>query len=72
MLDLFTIRSDFDDKAELIYDYLNEVIAKCYDGSVVYFMFIIPQVSVKSCCCIYKCVFFIDNHNFLTYHVNVI
>ncbi len=53
-------------------DYLNEVIAKCYDGGVVYFIFIIPQVSVKSCCCIYKCVFFIDNHNFLTYHVNVI
>ncbi len=25
MLDFFTIRSDFDDKAELIYDYLNEV-----------------------------------------------
>ncbi|WPS43821.1 hypothetical protein [Klebsiella aerogenes] len=27
---------------------------------------------LKSCCRIYKCVFSIDNHNFLTYHVNVI
>jgi len=72
MLDPFTIRSDFDDKAELIYDYLNEVIAKRHAGSLVYFTFIISQVSVKSCCCIYKCIFFINNHYFLTYHVNVI
>ncbi|CAD5351870.1 protein of unknown function [Enterobacter cancerogenus] len=72
MLYLLTICFDTDDKTELIYDYINEVIAKCYNGGVVYFMFIIPQVSVKSCCCIYKCIFFIDNHNFLTYHVNMI
>lgn len=58
MLDLFTIRSDFDEKAELIYDYLNEVIAKCYTGGVVYFTFIIPQVSVESCSCINKRILF--------------
>gem|GEM_PF-6716650 len=72
MLDFFAIRPDSNDKTKLINEYVSQVIAKCYAGGSVYFSFKVTQVSVKSCCCIYKCVFSIDNHNFLTYHVNVI
>jgi hypothetical protein len=37
VLYLLTIRSDFNDKAELINAYVSEVIAKSYAGGVVYF-----------------------------------